>query len=166
MYRLISVFTRPGEIVLDPFNGCGTTTLAADQLGRKYIGIEKSEKYHDIARARHKEIERGIDPFRKAERVLTAKNSPVPRVRKRKYAIPKKRLQLEVKRVAVDLGRLPTREDLVAHGSYPIRYYDEYFASWGEVCAAARTTGMTEDRVVAEDETDSADVQLGLWGPT
>ncbi|MEW6093600.1 MAG: hypothetical protein AB1531_06505, partial [Chloroflexota bacterium] len=27
---------------------------------------------------------------------------------------------------------------------YPIEYYDSYFVSWGEVCAAARTTGMTE----------------------
>lgn len=31
-------------------------------------------------------------------------------------------------------------------GKYPIEYYDKYFVSWGEVTAAARTTGMTEKR--------------------
>ncbi|MEI9909490.1 MAG: site-specific DNA-methyltransferase [Bacteroidota bacterium] len=40
MYRLISLFTNEGEFVLDPFNGAGTTTLTAQQLNRKYVGIE------------------------------------------------------------------------------------------------------------------------------
>jgi site-specific DNA-methyltransferase (adenine-specific) len=146
MYRLISVFTKPNEIVLDCFNGSGTTTLAAHQLGRHYIGIEKSPKYFNIAQERHKEITQGLDPFRKEERDLTAKNSPVPRLLKQKYEVPKKILQLEVKRIAQELGRLPTREEVEQNGKYPIKYYDEYFVSWGEVCAAARTTGMTEIR--------------------
>jgi len=163
MYRLISIFTRQGEVVLDCFNGTGTTTLAAHQLGRGYIGIEKSQKYCDIARERHKEILRGIDPFRKAERNLTAKNSPVPRLPKRKYKIPKKTLQLEVKRVANELGHLPTREELARYGKYPIKYYDEYFVSWGEVCAAARTTGMTEVRPSVGDSKSSVGaIQLSL----
>jgi site-specific DNA-methyltransferase (adenine-specific) len=151
MYRLISIFTKPGEVVLDCFNGAGTTTLAAHQLGRAYIGIEASEKYHSMALERHKEIEQGMDPFRKEERVLTAKNSPVARLPKKKYEIPKKTLQLEVKRVSKLLGHIPSREELIAHGRYPIRYYDEYFSSWGEVCAAARTTGMSENKQPVND---------------
>jgi site-specific DNA-methyltransferase (adenine-specific) len=35
---------------------------------------------------------------------------------------------------------------MIEHGKYPIQYYDDYFVSWGEVCAAARHEGMTEDR--------------------
>ena len=104
-----------------------------------------------MAMKRHEEILRGMNPFRKAKRKLTAKNSPVPRLAKRKYKVPKKILQLEVRRVANMLGHLPTRDELVQHGKYPIRYYDEYFVSWGEVCAAARTTGMTEVRPLADD---------------
>lgn len=146
MYRLISVFTKPDEVVLDCFNGSGTTTLTAHQLGRHYIGIEKSPKYFKIAQKRHEEITQGLDPFRKEERNLTAKNSPVPRLLKQKYEVPKKILQLEVKRIAQKLGKLPTREEVEQNGKYPIKYYDEYFVSWGEVCAAARTTGMTEFR--------------------
>lgn len=163
MYRLISIFTRPGEIVLDCFNGAGTTTLTAHQLGRHYIGIEKSQQYCDVAKNRHAEIIRGLDPFRKAKRKLTAKNSPVPRLPEQKYEVPKKTLQLEVKRVAGALGHLPTREELAQHGKYPIRYYDEYFVSWGEVCAAARTTGMTElPPLMDESKSSIAATQLSL----
>ncbi len=146
MYRLITIFTRPGEIVLDPFDGAGTTSLTAHQLNRRYIGIELSEKYHNIALSRHREIRNGLDPFRKARRKLTEKNSPVERMPARKYEVPKKTLQLEVRRVAQMLGRLPSREDMIAFGKYPIRYYDEYFISWGEVCAAARNDGMSEEK--------------------
>ncbi len=148
MYRLISLFTRPGELVVDCFNGAGTTTLAAAQLARKHIGIEISEDYHNMALTRHLEIQSGVDPFRKAERTLTAKNSPVPRMPKQRYVIPKKVLQLEVKRIATLLGRLPSREEVLQLSEYPTEYYDRYFASWGEVCAAARTTGMSESRPV------------------
>lgn len=146
MYRLIALFTQPGEMVLDCFNGAGTTTLSAHQLGRRYIGIELDERYHHMSLERHQEIEHGLDPFRKKKRELTAKNSPVARLKKQKYEVPKKTLQLEVRRVAQLLGHLPTRDEMIEQGKYPIRYYDEYFISWGEVCAAARTTGMSEVR--------------------
>lgn len=153
MYRLIALFTEPKEVVLDCFNGAGTTTLAAHQLGRKYIGIEQEETYHKLTESRHNEIVYGLDPFRKAERTLTAKNSPVPRLPKQKYEVPKKTLQLEVKRVAKSIKKIPNRDEMIRYGKYPIQYYDLYFTSWGEVCAAARTTGMTENRV-AKAETE------------
>ena len=48
-YDMIECFCPLEGIVLDPFNGSGTTTLAAKCLGRKYIGIDVSEEYNDIA---------------------------------------------------------------------------------------------------------------------
>ncbi|NJL00427.1 MAG: site-specific DNA-methyltransferase [Spirulinaceae cyanobacterium SM2_1_0] len=162
MYRLISIFTEPEEVVLDCFNGTGTTTLAAHQLQRQYIGIEVSEKYHAIAEVRHKEVSAGIDPFRKAKRQLTEKNSPVERMKTQTYKIPKKTLQLEVRRVAKLLGKLPNRQEMMQHGQYSIEYYDRYFASWGEVCAAARHDGMTEERVDPVSP-DSTPQQLSLF---
>lgn len=146
MRRLISLFTEEGEIVLDPFNGVGTTSLSAAELGRNYFGIEVSDYYHKIAQQRHKELSHGLDPFRKNHSTPKAKNSPVPRLKQQKYEVSKKTLQLEVKRIAKEIGRLPTRQEVMKYARYPIHYYDEYFISWGEVCAAARTTGMTEIR--------------------
>jgi DNA modification methylase len=162
MYRIISIFTKQGEVVLDPFNGAGTTTLSAHQLQRRYIGVDISEEYCRMASKRHEEIEQGLDPFRKEERALTAKNSPVPRMPKQKYKVPKKTLQLEVKRVANELGRLPTRDELIELAKYPIEYYDNYFVSWGEVCAAARTTGMAEDRGPTDSKHSKSAKQLSF----
>jgi site-specific DNA-methyltransferase (adenine-specific) len=144
MRRLIALFTKPGEIVLDCFNGAGTTTLVAHQMGRRFIGIEISKQYHELALQRHQQVALGVDPFAKRNEVPSVKNSPVPRLPKQKYAVSKKALQLEVKRIAQMLGRLPTREDVQKLGHYPIELYDRYFFSWGEACAAARTTGMSE----------------------
>jgi site-specific DNA-methyltransferase (adenine-specific) len=45
----IGLITQPGEIVLDPFMGSGTTLLAAKLEGRRAIGIEIEEKYCEIA---------------------------------------------------------------------------------------------------------------------
>ncbi len=44
--------SMPGDIVVDPFNGSGTTGVAAVRNGRKYVGIEKSEKFADMASKR------------------------------------------------------------------------------------------------------------------
>jgi DNA modification methylase len=43
--RVIKLFSFKGDTVLDPFNGVGTTTLVAKQLGRIYVGIDISEEY-------------------------------------------------------------------------------------------------------------------------
>jgi site-specific DNA-methyltransferase (adenine-specific) len=48
----IKLFTKPGDVVLDPFLGSGTTALVAAELGRRYIGIEKLKEYVEISRKR------------------------------------------------------------------------------------------------------------------
>jgi hypothetical protein len=144
MRRLLALFTHPGEVVLDPFNGAGTTSIVAEQMGRKYIGIELSSEYHRLALARHEQLRAGVDPFAKVDHVPKAKNSRVQRLPKQNYEVSKKLLQLDVRRIARQLGHLPTRDEVEALGNYPIEYFDNYFIGWGEVCAAARTTGMSE----------------------
>jgi site-specific DNA-methyltransferase (adenine-specific) len=54
--ELIKLLSMPGDIVLDPFIGSGTTAVAAKELGRKYIGIEINKEYCEYARGRLKNI--------------------------------------------------------------------------------------------------------------
>lgn len=49
MRELLQDFTNPGETILDPFMGSGTTGVACAQMGRRFIGIELDRKYFDIA---------------------------------------------------------------------------------------------------------------------
>ena len=49
---LIEAFSNPGDTVLDPFAGSGSSLLAARMLGRSYIGVEMDRKYHAIAAKR------------------------------------------------------------------------------------------------------------------
>ncbi len=89
-------------------------------------------------------ISDGEDPFGKREEIPQAKNSRVERLQKQKYEVSKKELQLEVRHIARILGRMPTRDDVMEMSKHPIEYFDNYFFSWGEVCAAARHDGMSE----------------------
>lgn len=52
MEWLVKLVTREGQLVLDPFTGSGTTCKAAKNLNRRFIGIEKQEKWVDVARVR------------------------------------------------------------------------------------------------------------------
>ncbi len=52
MAYLVTMGSRPGDTVLDPFMGTGTTGVACQQLGRKFIGIEIAEEYSEIAAKR------------------------------------------------------------------------------------------------------------------
>lgn len=49
MMELVSLFTEPGEVVLDPFCGSSSTGLACLRLGRRYIGIEKDPTFHALS---------------------------------------------------------------------------------------------------------------------
>ncbi len=52
LYRIILASSNPGDVILDPFFGTGTTGAIAKKLGRHYIGIERDQEYIQIARER------------------------------------------------------------------------------------------------------------------
>jgi len=60
---LISKYSNPNDIVLDPFLGSGTTTIACKQLNRHSIGIEKNPEYCKIAQKRVDAVPKRLDRF-------------------------------------------------------------------------------------------------------
>jgi modification methylase len=59
LHRVIVASTKPGDIVLDPFFGSGTTGAVARRLGRHFIGLERDPNYARLARKRIAAIEPG-----------------------------------------------------------------------------------------------------------
>ncbi len=62
--EVIASFTCEKDIVLDPFLGSGTTALACEKLNRRWIGIEISEKYCEIAKKRVEEYTSQLKLFK------------------------------------------------------------------------------------------------------
>jgi site-specific DNA-methyltransferase (adenine-specific) len=60
MLELIELFTDPGDVVLDPFAGSGTTGVACLRLGRRFIGFEKDAKYARLAQQQLEAEARGL----------------------------------------------------------------------------------------------------------
>lgn len=129
--RIIALSTDPGDIVLDALAGTGTTAVVAARMGRRYIAIDIDHAYVQIMRSKLTEVEKNGHVAR----------APVPRPRP-KYA--KKTLQLEMRELAVELGRLPTPEDVAAHSRYGLKAYQETFPTWGRALKAAKLASQSE----------------------
>src|SRR5512141_1099141 len=59
LYRVMMASSNPGDTVLDPFFGTGTTGAVAKKLGRNWIGIERDKKYIKVAQKRIDGVQRG-----------------------------------------------------------------------------------------------------------
>lgn len=71
--RLIQASTRPGAWVLDPFSGSATTGIAANLLGRKYLGLEIEDEFLSMSKARREEIEESSKKEEYIKRLVRAK---------------------------------------------------------------------------------------------
>lgn len=69
MRELVKIVPE-GGVVLDPFAGSGTTGVAAILEHRRFIGVEMTEHYADVAAARLAEAETGRDPRQAQEALL------------------------------------------------------------------------------------------------
>ena len=76
LHRVILASTRPGDVILDPFFGTGTTGAAAKRLGRHYIGIEREEAYARLAKARIAKV----IPATAADLAVTGSKKTEPRI--------------------------------------------------------------------------------------
>ncbi|MCF7956069.1 MAG: site-specific DNA-methyltransferase [Phycisphaerae bacterium] len=89
--RIISVSSNPGDLILDPFNGSGTTASAALQLDRKYCGIDISENYVDNTRTRLRNLKNQIRKKDSSSDIFNARET------------------LEIKRLFIDMA-IPVKE--------------------------------------------------------
>jgi len=61
LYRVIMASSKPGDVILDPFFGTGTTGAVAKKLGRNFIGLERETDYIKVAEKRIKSIKGEVD---------------------------------------------------------------------------------------------------------
>ena len=76
LHRVLLASSKPGDLVLDPFFGTGTTGAVARRLGRQWIGIEQNQEYIAVARERIAAIEPGSGE----EIATTEEKNAAPRV--------------------------------------------------------------------------------------
>ena len=61
--ELIEMFTKTGDIILDPFMGSGSTGVACQDLNRRFTGFEINKKYYELAKKRLKTRKKRITDF-------------------------------------------------------------------------------------------------------
>ncbi|HTH96345.1 MAG TPA: site-specific DNA-methyltransferase [Stellaceae bacterium] len=76
LHRVLMASSNPGDLILDPFFGSGTTGAVAKRLGRSFIGIEREDEYVDLARKRIAEVR----PLAAEDLVATPSKRAEPRV--------------------------------------------------------------------------------------
>ena len=72
--RLILASTKPDAWILDPFTGSSTTGIAANLLGRKFVGIDKEHEFLELSKQRKLEID-NKEVFKKYKDKLTKLNT-------------------------------------------------------------------------------------------
>ncbi len=125
MERIIRLSTNPGDIVLDAFGGTGTTPLTALKLGRQFVAIDLDPHYVKLMKEKIEQINELGQLKRES-----IKRSP--------RSITKKALQLELRRLTRDLGRLPSQKDVEENSQYDLEIYLDTFSTWGKALKAAK----------------------------
>lgn len=121
--RILRLATNPGDVVLDAFAGTGTTAFVARRLDRRFIAIEQDDDY-----------------LRVADRRLSEQRSSWQRAQRRgkRSSVTKRALQLELRRLAMMLGRLPTVSDVEMLSKYAVEFFEAAFDTWGAALKAAK----------------------------
>ncbi len=125
MERIIRLATNPGDVVLDAFGGTGTTPIVALQLGRRYVAIDLDPNYVNIMQDKIAQIQNLGQVQRQS-------------IKQETRAVTKKALQLELRQLLLELGRLPTPEDVKEKSQYDLELFLEMFPTWGKALKAAK----------------------------
>lgn len=85
LYKVILSTSKPGDIVLDPFFGTGTTGAIAKLLGRKWIGIEREREYNKAAQSRIDAVETLMDEVSNLSLEVKPPKVPMKKLVDKKY---------------------------------------------------------------------------------
>ena len=145
--RIIRLTTDANDLVLDCFAGTGATPFVAKRLGRRFIAVEQDASY--LGAAERRMTERKYSP-------ASLQN------REPRTGVSKRALQIELQRLTLALGRLPTRADVESLSKYELQTYDSAFDSWSEALKAARVVadGLKSGALAQESSTQQ---QLKLF---
>ena len=101
--RIIKASSNPGDTVLDPFAGCATTCVAAERLGRQWVGIDLNEPARDIIRDR---LQREVSESMAWDTIVQTPTVPPTRTDGGEAVVP----ELVVVSRKRNARRLPVRE--------------------------------------------------------
>lgn len=125
MERIIQLSSNKNDVVLDAFSGAGTTPVTAVKLGRQYVAIDIDKKYVQMTKEKVNEVKQKGYVKRESTNKI-----------QREYT--KKELQLELRKLAAELGRLPTPEDIKKFSNYKLEVFLEMFPTWSKALKAAK----------------------------
>jgi DNA modification methylase len=125
MERIIRLSSNRGDVVLDALCGVGTTPIATYKLRRRFVAVDIDPDYVDIVQ-------------KKIAQLRTLGTLPRAHERRAPRKVTKKELQLELRELALSLGRLPTEDDVREKSQYDLQLFHETFLTWGQALKAAK----------------------------
>lgn len=93
LYRIILASTRPGELILDPFAGSCTTGIAANLLGRRFVGVDQDEHFLYMGRQRCEEMINPVIAQKMLERMSVSGEEPMVMVNHARTGLREKMIE-------------------------------------------------------------------------
>lgn len=121
---IIRLTTKPGQIVLDPMMGTGTTVVTAKNLNRKYIGIDIDQTYVNISKARLEGKTQDLTQNQKSPQKING--------------FTKKDIQIQIGELAIKLGHLPSEDEIYSSLNISKQQLLDLFKSWSKVVKYAK----------------------------
>ncbi len=131
MDRIIKLATRPGDVVFDPFGGAGTTAIAAERLGRKFVTTEVDPHYVCITNEKLAAMREHADMF--GEFAVPRKS-----VTRKRGDVSKKEIERYLQELAAKLNRVPTEADVLEDRPGLLREIDLTYPNRGAAFKRAK----------------------------
>jgi site-specific DNA-methyltransferase (adenine-specific) len=131
MERILRLATRPGDVVFDPFGGAGTTAIAAEKLGRKFVVTEIDPRYVRITNEKLAAMREHADMF--GEFAVPRKS-----VTRKRGDVTKKEIERYLQELAAKLGRVPEEADVVEDRPGLLREIDLNYPNRGAAFKRAK----------------------------